>query len=105
MFSNVLSGQLERRQAAAAKERKLDPKQVKLKVGVQKFLAKQKEEEMKKKEEALRKKRQLMELRNQDRKANSRVRRMINMTKSANKSVIADAQESLSDACNAQGLL
>lgn len=108
-FSKILIGislllcpQLQRRQNLT-KEKKMNPKEVKLKVGVQKFLAKKEEEERRKREEANKKKKQLMELRNQDRKANSRVRRMINMTKSANKSVIADARECLSESCIEQG--
>jgi hypothetical protein len=82
----------------------MDPKQAKLKVGVQKFLQKKEQEERKLKEEALRKKKMLLDLRNQDRKATSRVRKMLNMTKSANKSCILDAAESLNDESSAQGM-
>lgn len=81
----------------------VDPKQAKLKVGVQKFLAKKEEEERRLKDARERKRKMLLELRSQDRKANSRVNRMLKMTKSANKSCIADAQECLSEACTAQG--
>lgn len=81
----------------------MDPKQAKLKVGVQKFLAKKEEEERRKKQEADIKKKALIELRNQDRKATNRVKRMINMTKSADKGVLAEAKDCLSQACNEQG--
>lgn len=85
------------------REKKLDPKKVKLNMGVQRFLARKEEEERKKREEEERKRRKLMALRNQDRKATSRVRRMVNMTKSANKAVIAEARESLKDSVDEQG--
>jgi len=88
-----------------AREKKADPKQVKLKVGVQKFLQKKEEEERKLREEAARKKRMLLELRNQDRKATNRVKKMLNMTKSANKSCFANADQSLTEECAAQGEL
>lgn len=89
----------------APKPKKLDPKQKKLSENVQKFLAKKKEEELKAQEEARRKKQKLMELRNQDKKAKKRVGQMLRMTKSANKSVIAEAKDCLQDSLTEQGIL
>lgn len=86
-------------------KRRADPKQVKLKDGVAKFLAKREEEEKKKKEQEKLKKEKLLQLRQQDRKATNRVRKMLSMTKSANKSCVEDANDCLnaSVAAQAQG--
>jgi len=63
-----------------------------------------KEEEKAREEEAARvKKQHLLELRSKDKKATRRVGAMLRMTKSANKSVIAEAVHSLSDALVEQG--
>lgn len=82
--------------------RRADPKQVRLKEGVKKFLAKREEEDKIKKDEERRKKENLIQLRQQDRKATNRVRKMLSMTKSANKSCVEDAKDSLNASVAAQ---
>lgn len=82
--------------------KKADPRQVKLKEGVAKFLAKQAEDERRRKEEDKIKKEKLLQLRQQDRKATNRVRKMLSMTKSANKSCIEDARDCLNESVTAQ---
>ncbi|ODM93838.1 Protein SPT2 [Orchesella cincta] len=54
------------------KPRRVDPKEVRLKEGVAKFLAKREEEDRKKRDEERVKKEKLLQLRNQDRKAANR---------------------------------
>ncbi|CAL8079342.1 unnamed protein product [Orchesella dallaii] len=87
----------------ANQPRRHDPKQVRLKEGVAKFLAKREEEDKRKKDEERKKKEKLLQLRNQDRKAANRVRKMLSMTKSANKSCVDDARDCLNESVSAQG--
>lgn len=83
--------------------KRADPKQSKLKEGVAKFLAKREEEDKRKKELEKVKKDKLLQLRNQDRKAANRVRKMLSMTKSANKSCMDDSKDCLNASVAAQG--
>ena len=85
------------------KPKKLDPKQKVLSNNIQKFLEKKKEEERRKLEEEKWKKEKLLKLRSQDKKATKRVGQMLRMTKSANKSVLEEAKDSLQDALVEQG--
>lgn len=65
-------------------------------------MAKREEEDRKRQEMEKKKKEKLLELRQQDRKATNRVRKMLSMTKSANKSCVDDAKDCLNAAVTAQ---
>lgn len=60
-------------------------------------MAKKEEEKRRKAEEDRLKREKLMEMRSKDKKAKGRVNRMLKLTKSANKSAMADAVDSLND--------
>ncbi|XP_044766391.1 protein SPT2 homolog [Coccinella septempunctata] len=75
-----------------------------LSVNVRKFLEKKEEEERQKRLEVQRKKEELLALRSKDKKAVKRVNVMLKRTKSANQSVIQDAEDSDNTAVTLVGL-
>jgi len=70
---------------------------------VLKFLAKTDEEKRKKLLEEKLKRDNLLNLRRQDRKTSGKVSRMMKLTKSANKSCMADADDCLNESLAKQG--
>lgn len=87
---------------APPKKEVREPKQL-LSANVKRFLEKREEEEKKKAREAKRKREELEALRSQDKKATKRVQVMLKRTKSANKSVIADAVDNVNTAVTMAG--
>jgi protein SPT2 len=87
-----------------SKNKKEDPKTKTLSENVKKFLANKEAEKRKADELERLKKQKLLQLRSQDKKATKRVGQMLRMTKSANKSVIADAVNCLNDSLAEQGV-